>query len=142
MDIDTGEIQTFDSVSQAAKAFNVATSQISKAVPLHGELRVFKEKYRLEQADREFIPFTREEIQEKRFGPRDVIAYNTRDNKYHLYESARRFILENKLSMKTVTTVLKKGTLKVIDGWIMIYLTESNSIALKKFVEGLDSTNP
>jgi len=52
----------------------------------------------------------------------------------YIYESASKFIRENKLSKKTVTVNLKKNRLRLLNNWWFLYNSEENHERLKSVI--------
>ena len=67
------------------------------------------------------------------------MAFNILDKNFYIYKTAKKFILDNHLSKKTVSVNLFKNNIKLTDNWLYIYLTNENELKLKAFIECPDS---
>lgn len=142
MDLDTGEIKAFSSFAEAGNYYGVSSSHLYQSIPKsRWDIRVFKKKYLVAYLAEDFPEYNPEKLALARGrGPRDVVAYNVENGQQVITKTAKEAIQLLGLSKKAVTTALAKGQLRVIEGWVLVYLTEPNLKRLKTFVESPVST--
>lgn len=124
LNLETQTIERFDSLHSAGLKFNVSTSDIFQRICKNEKKRLFKKHYLIVDKGEDFPTLSQDEY-EKLLSPggKEVIAYNVKENKYYIYESASQFIKEHKLSKKAVTVDLKKNRLRKLGDWWYTYHT-------------------
>lgn len=140
LNVNTKKTLIFESVISAAKYFRVDPSHISQSVCLNGQLKLFKREYLVVSGDDKFPKVSEVQFLQM-LGPTgmSVLAYNWKLQTYFIYESASRFIRENKLSKKAVTVDLKKSRLRRYGDWTVTYLSNSARGKIEAFVSCPDS---
>lgn len=136
LDLETQVYESFDSLHSAGIKFNVSTSDIYQRISTDTKKRLFKKRYLIVDKGKEFPNLSQEEYEELLSpGGKEVIAYNVKENKYYIYNSASQFIKEHKLSKKAVTVDLKKNRLRKLNDWWYTYNTpdkiERLNVAIK-----------
>lgn len=136
-DIKTKEVESFDSLHDAAIRHGVAPSHIYQAISKDGNKRLFKKRYLIVSRGDVFPEISKEEYEEL-LAPtgKNVLAYNVRLNRYETYESASQFIKLSGLSKKAVSVDLKKNCFRQQKDWFYTYLSEENSVRLRALVDG------
>jgi hypothetical protein len=137
LDVDNGDIQLFSSFAEAARHYDTNPSHLYQSIPTGKKVRLFRKKYQVSYLGDDFPEISKEDLERaKNHGPRETIAYNTKEKKYVIFNSAKEFIELYGLSKKAVTTALANNVLREIDSWIVTYFTDENVKRLKAYVEG------
>lgn len=135
-DTESGQKMSFNSLNEAASYFRVSASHIYKTISSADCKRLFIRRYIIVEKGTPIPTFTQEEY-EKQFnaGGKVVVAFNEKEKKLYIYESASRFINENNLSKKAVTVALRKDKLRCVDGWWFVYDSKTNQEKLKQIID-------
>ena len=141
-DLDTGDIQQYESVTEAAKAFKVANNHINFAICKPGKPRLFKSSYLVSDSG-EFPEISPEMIEARRANSgRTVMAYNLEEQKLCTFTSAASFIQIYGLSKKAITTALRKDQLIPKQGWVFLYGNDYNVRRLREYIANLGNDVP
>lgn len=132
LDIETGEIKYFNSLSGIANELNVYNSAVYQAI--HDNYfynggsklpKLIKQRYMVAYTENDFPLWTKEQIAKaKNRGSKPVFAYNTLTRKRTIYQSGAEFIKINKLPRSVVTKLLKANKLKEINNWYFVYFVD------------------
>tara|TARA_B100000929_G_scaffold185186_1_gene146617 strand:- start:1707 stop:2705 length:999 start_codon:yes stop_codon:yes gene_type:complete len=127
-DLDTGEVTEFDTMASAGKEFDTTASHIHQCVmKAGGPIKLFRKRFLIVLGNEDFPDLDPDELEASRNrGARDVLAYDTNHRKFYIFPSAATFIRDARLSKKAVTTTLKKGNLREIDGWLFVYFNDQS----------------
>lgn len=141
-DIDTGDIQEYESVSAAAKAFRVGNNHINFAICKPGKPRLFKSAYLVSDTGT-FPEITSEMVEARKASSgRLVIAYNLDEQKMYTFTSASKFVVMFGLSKKAITTALRQDKLIQKQGWVFLYGNDYNVRRLREYIANLGNDVP
>jgi hypothetical protein len=140
-DMETGIISSYESLYAAANAYSTTASHIYQCMVRHGApLKLFRKRYMVVREEEEFPEPDVVELENARTrGSREVVAFNKSEKKLSFHSSGADFYRAYGLSKKAVTTALRIGRLRNVDGWVFIYHTPEN---LKKLTEFIGSPVP
>jgi hypothetical protein len=140
LDIINNDVLYFKSQHEAARYFNVNAGHINICINRNKNLTVFLKRYIIVFEGDEIANYSNKELENKlRHRGCSVLAFNVLDKNFYIYKTAKKFILDNQLSKKTVSVNLFKNNIKLTDNWLYIYLTNENELKLKAFIECPDS---
>lgn len=137
-DIETGEIKTYGSMNEAAKAHSTSASHIIQAITKPNEpLRLFRKRYMVVYEGDAFPDPDMDVLETARTrGSKEVVAFNVDEKKLSIHSNAADFYRTYGLSKKAVTTALRVGRLRNINGWVFVYWSPENVEKLVEFVGG------
>lgn len=135
LNIQTQEELKFETLKEAASYFSTNSSHIHQCVSVNGKIKLFKQLYLIVRGEMSFPVLTQDRYDQlMNITGKDVIAYNVKDKKFVLFNSAAEFIRFSRLSKKAVTVDLRKDRLREISGWWYTYMTDSKIRRLKNMV--------
>lgn len=141
-DIDSGDIQNYESVTAAAKAFKVANNHVNFAICKPGKPRLFKSAYLVSDTG-EFPEISSAMVEaRKASGGRLVIAYCLSEKRLHTFRSASIFVQLFGLSKKAITTALRQDKLIPKQGWVFLYGNDYNVRRLREYIANLGDGVP
>lgn len=138
LDTDTDQLTTYESFKEAAKVLDTGLSSLHQCINRDNTdiLKLFRKRYLVAYEDIGLPEFTQDQLREaKGRGKKDVIVYNENLNSIEIYGSAVEFYKKYGLSKKAVTTTLRSGKLRKIDGLIFTYFTKENVLKLKPHIK-------
>lgn len=139
-DIDTGIITLFPTMSLAAAHFRMRVSQIYQLLPKNGEVKIFRNKYQLVNADERFPEPNELDIRHAKYsGPKDVVAYSHSTDCFHFFDSVDSFVERTKLNKETMQEVLRDNNLERFGDWTALYYEGEN---FKQLVEHVKGSSP
>lgn len=125
-DLDTDSVVEYESVTAAAKAFDVEPNHVNFAICRPGKPRLFKGSFMVSDTG-DFPEMTAEDIEKRKASSGRIVAcYNVKTKQFVVSSSASAFIQMYKLSKKAITTALKNNRLVVKDSWLFVYDTPEN----------------
>lgn len=137
LDTETGDVEVFNSITEAANKFKLRTSHFTAVIPRYGELRLLSKRYMVQYEELDFPEVTYEEIQAAKVGSKEVYAYDGKNNTFYFFISASEFIRQTGLSKKSITFNLAKDRIKEYSGWVFLYASNENIKRLRSYVTGL-----
>jgi hypothetical protein len=137
-DTDSGEVERFSSMADAARRHRTSPSHITQCVSRSGKIRLFKKKYLVVVGDAPFPEVAEDALVKlKSTRGRQVIAYNSDTAKTWSFQDAASFIRLFGLSKKAVTTRLARDGSGTLGPWTFAYRENLNDFHAK--IKGFQS---
>jgi len=121
-DLETGAIESFDSIADAALRHGVSPSHVYQCISGAGRTRLFKKQYLVVRESAAFPDVTPEQLDELRApGGKETVARNKLTDETAIFPSAASMIKILGLSKKAVSTRLRKDGLGEVGDWFFAY---------------------
>ena len=122
-DVRTMEKTIFANPREAAKFFGVRTNRVIQGLSTNEKFRLFQRHYIVIKGGIDPPEFDEEDVKRsQRMLGKPVSAQKDGESQSRVFQSARDFIEFTGLGRKTVTTMLKEGKVRVVDGWTFKYV--------------------
>lgn len=140
LDLQTGETKIYSSMHDAARDHNVIVTHIRNRLSVPERPKIFNKRYVIVDVTKNF-KFLTDEVKKDLLsrGSKEIVAYSLKEKEFRLYSAANKFIKENRLSKKSVTTRLKKKELKPTSNWLYSYYTDNLSEVKTSILEKASS---
>ena len=135
--LDTGEIDKFNSITETAAKFNVKSNHITQTITYPGTIRLFKRKYLIVKNFNEIPTISSEEYEElKNPTGKETLAFNFETKQITIFESASELIRVLNLSKKAISTRLRGDGIGQINNILFAYRNKE-----KEFMDKVKSSS-
>ena len=122
-DLETGQIQNYATMADAALAYSVSPSHIFQCLTTPVKTRLFQRRYLIVRNLEAFPDITPEQYEEmKNPGGKDTLLFDKRNGTTIVFGSAALMIAATGLSKKAVTTRLRRDGIGELGDFIFAYM--------------------